>query len=135
MVFPPVQITGGQGQSVQAITPFWEVSNTGSLAGWHLVLHVSDYNDGMGHTILLRNLSVQMRTEEITALEDSMGTVVSLAETLAVFSPQGVVLLSAPVGGGVGIFRFAPHFTLWIPREVVGGYCRAVITLTLVSGL
>lgn len=122
---------------------FEVVDATGTGNGWNVAFTATDFSSG-AHTLTVSHLKFQPSGGTITVIDGSSGAgaPVEAGGSASVLDPTtGFKVLSAPVDGGMGTYRYTPlasKFTLDVPADTYAGTGESAysstLTATVVSG-
>ncbi len=138
--FSNITLNGLSQLATATISPFVVIDDSGTLAGWNVVLTIPDFHNGTGAdcatgataTLLARSLA--MNAPIVTAGDGSTDlTGVTSAGYTDFTSPR--VIVDAAAGHGEGTFSITPQLLkLTVPANArAGAYCT-LANLTITSG-
>lgn len=130
----------GRDQTVDSTTaPTFEIIDaTGTGAGWNVAFTATDFVSGT-HTLTVDHLKFQPTGGTITVIDGSSGgsAPVEAGGSATSLDPvTGLKVLTAPVDGGMGTYRYTPlasKFTLDVPAETYAGTGQDAYTSTLTA--
>ena len=136
VIFPPT-VLSGNAIILESNPTTWSVGDwTGTNAGWHVMLSASgDFSDGL-HSIPLSGFSISIPPTAITQTSGTGALPTTTFPTLpgGTVSTNGVEILSANPGAGMGAFDFVPTFQLYIPSTTVVGNYATTLYVTIAAG-
>ncbi|MDP2860482.1 MAG: hypothetical protein Q8N98_02095 [bacterium] len=118
---PEIRIQTYDQELTVQLDPF-EIKNNRGKKGWRLVLKTSDLV-GEKAVIAKENLSFRLKKEETEVLEGN--------EPELEIRNGSVLEVNAPVGKGVGRFRFRPQIIVTVPQGAYAGLYKGTIESVL----
>ncbi len=133
ITFPGVTLDGSN-QMVNGSTSAWRADANGETGGWNLTVASTDFDNGAGKTIPVSNFDIQLFDANIAVVSGDTNGPVSTQTTFATLSGTALMIASAAVGEGDGVYDLTPGLRLTVPAETYTGSFTATVTISVSVG-
>ena len=124
----------GTDNTVDGSTSAWRADATGESGGWNVTVASTDFSSAESKTIPVVKFKIRMQDANIEWVSGDTNKPVSTQPGFTSLSGTALMIASAVVGEGDGVYDLTPEFRLTVPAETYTGSYTATVTVAISAG-